>query len=306
MLTHDYSYAGCLSDAIKVNWRVEDVLGPHKSLDFSKPFLPESLARTETTPLLSPRERLRLNQIRGQSYLHILSVAEHFILPFVLDQARLSMGEDLTQIRALATFADEEAKHMHLFARFREEFDSGFPVSCGRVGNVVEIARTVLAHHPLAVAITNLMLEWMTQRHYLGSVRDEGATDLDPLFVSLLRHHWLEEAQHAKLDTLVIQRLADTEGAAGVAKAFDDFLSIVSFLDETLAAQVTYDVDALSRVTDRAFSADQLADIKAVQSRAFRHTFLVSGMTHPNFVKPTSELSADGAARVAVLAQALT
>ena len=39
----------------------------------------------------------------------------------------------------------------------------------------------------------------MTQLHYLDSVKDDG--DLDPLFKSLLRHHWMEEAQHAKLDT---------------------------------------------------------------------------------------------------------
>jgi hypothetical protein len=304
MLTHDYSYEACLGDAVKVNWRVEDVLGSHPKLDFDKPFLPESLARTHATPLKSSTERLRLNQIRGQSYLHILSVAEHFILPFVLDQARLALGQPLAQVRALASFADEEAKHMQLFARFREAFDAGFPVRCARVGKAADIAKSVLAHNDLAVALTNLMLEWMTQRHYVGSVRDEGSTDLDPLFVSLLRHHWLEEAQHAKLDTLIIEQLAEAGGEAGVAKAFDDFLAIVSLIDEALAVQLSFDVDALVRVAERAFSPDEVAALTAVQSKAFRHTFLLSGMMHPNFVKTISELSSAGATRVAVLAQA--
>ena len=110
----------------------------------------------------------------------------------------------------------------------------------------------------------------------------------------------------ARLTTLVLLKgLAEGEGAAGIAKAFDDFLAIVSMLNEVLAAQVSFDVDALVRASDRLFVPEEVAGIKAVQSRAFRHTFLLSGMTHPNFVTPISELSSDGAARVALFAQAL-
>ena len=40
MLTHNYTYEGAITDAIKVNWQVNDLIGPEKRLDFSKPFLP--------------------------------------------------------------------------------------------------------------------------------------------------------------------------------------------------------------------------------------------------------------------------
>jgi hypothetical protein len=39
----------------------------------------------------------------------------------------------------------------------------------------------------------------MTQRHYTESIKD--ARELDPQFKSMLHHHWMEEMQHAQLDT---------------------------------------------------------------------------------------------------------
>ena len=42
---HSYTYKGALEAATKINWRVEDLIGGDKQLDFTKPFLPESLAR---------------------------------------------------------------------------------------------------------------------------------------------------------------------------------------------------------------------------------------------------------------------
>ena len=35
-----------------------------------------------------------------------------------------------------------------------------------------------------------------------------------PTFVSIFKHHWIEEAQHAKLDVLVIDPLAESSPAA--------------------------------------------------------------------------------------------
>ena len=75
------------------------------------------------------------------------------------------------------------------------------------IGPSEAIGAEVLRHDPLAVALVILMIEWMTQQHYLGSIRDDG--DLDPLFKSLMKHHWMEEAQHAKLDTLIVEALAE-------------------------------------------------------------------------------------------------
>ena len=191
-----YSYQAALAASRRVNWRVEDIIGGDKRLDFSKPFMPESLARVESLDFLSAAEKRTLNQIKGNTYLCIFGVIEEFILPFVMDHARSQLQGDDYRLRALLQFAGEEAKHIHLFKRFREEFENGFGIDCGVIGPPEAIAQTVLAHDPLAVALAILQIEWMTQRHYLDSVKDD--QELDPQFKSLLKHHWMEEAQHTR------------------------------------------------------------------------------------------------------------
>src|SRR5690606_16306073 len=124
--------------------------------------------------------------------LAMFGLVEEFILPFVLDHARPLLNGDDFRVRALLQFAGEEAKHIHLFRRFRTTFARGFGEECAVIGPADEIGDFVLSHDPLSVAIAVLQIEWMTQAHYLESVR--GDDRLDPLFTSLLKHHWMEEA----------------------------------------------------------------------------------------------------------------
>jgi hypothetical protein len=304
MLSHSFTYESALADALKVNWRVEDLIGGDKTLDFGRPFLPEALAGVQSIGCLDAREKLVLNQIRGNSYLYLFGFVEEFILPFVLDQARTVVHDDPYELRALLAFADEEAKHMHLFRAFADQFKRGFKTRCDCIGPAREIAAAILKHSALGVILVTLHLEWMTQRHYLGSVKD--TEEIDPQFASLLRHHWMEESQHAKIDTLMTDKIASTLDAAGIQKGFDDYLAIGTMLDGGLSAQVGLDLEALSRALGRTFTDAEKAEITGAQGKSYRWTFLVSGMTHPNFTKTIGELSAAGAARVAEVAKALS
>src|SRR5262249_24107787 len=195
----------------------------------------ESFARVESMDFLTKEEQLLLNQIRGYGYLYTFGLVEEFILPFVLDHARPQLNEDDYRTRALLRFAGEEAKHIQLFKEFAAEFKNGFAAPCETIGPPQEIARAVLSHDTLGVALVILQIEWMTQRHYLDSVRNDGA--LDPQFKSLLRHHWMEEAQHAKLDTLMAEALADNrkpgESAAGTSAS----VALAALLDGSVRPQ---------------------------------------------------------------------
>jgi hypothetical protein len=301
MLKHNYEYGAILTDALKVAWKVEDLVGGDKKLNFNRPFLPDSLAGVNGIKCLNIAERLKLNQIRGNSYLYLFGFVEEFILPFVLQHAANHVHlEDKSAVRALVTFAEEEAKHQQLFQRFAEEFAAGFPVKCGVVGPAKDVAAVVLGHSALGVGLVTLMLEWMTQRHYMESVRTDEA--LDPLFSSLLRHHWMEEAQHAKLDTLLVDEVAQKAGPEGIKKGIDDVLAIGGAFDGLLAAQSKLDLEALSKVLNRQFTDAEREEISAAQVKAYRWTFLGSGLTHPNFIKTLTELSPEGAKRVAEVA----
>jgi len=298
------TYAECLRASEKIHWRVEDLIGGDRQLDFSRPFLPEGLARTQELTFLSPRERLVLNQIRGHEYLTMFGLVEEFILPFVMDHARRDLDGDDHRTRAFLTFAEEEAKHIHLFKEFRRAFQAGFRGQCDVIGPPQAVAKEVLSHPPLAVALVILHIEWMTQRHFQESVRDDA--DLDPCFKSLLRHHWMEEAQHAKLDAKMVEELAASMSADEIRAGLDGYAKIGAFLDDGLMQQVELNLRALERVLGAPLGLDEQTQYREVQRRALRWTYLGSGMTHPRFLETLQTLEPRARADVESMAPAFS
>ena len=284
-----YDYQDTIVAAQKVNWRIEDIIGGEKKLDFSKPFMPESLARVSGLSFLNADEKRILNQIRGHAYLAIFGLAEEFILPFVIDHIRPSLAEDDYRVRAFLQFASEEAKHIQLFKIFGDEFKANFGTECKVIGPPAEIAKAILAHEPLGIALAILHIEWMTQRHYIESVRDD--SDLDPQFKSLLKHHWLEEAQHAKLDSLMVETLAEAMSREMIERGVDEYLDIGKFLDEGGRQQTLFDLEALEAATGRVLNAAEREEFIEVQHQANRWTYIGTGMTHPKFLMSLERLS---------------
>jgi hypothetical protein len=295
-----YSFRDTLLASQRINWCVDDIINEDKRLDFSKPFLPESLARVDELAFLNADEKRILNQIRGHAYLVIFGLVEEFILPFVLDHVRPQLDGDDYRVRAFLQFAGEEAKHIQLFKRFHEEFRKGFDTGCAVIGPPAAVAEAVLSHQPLAVAITILHIEWMTQRHYVESIKDDH--ELDPQFKSLLRHHWLEEAQHAKLDTLIVEALAEGMSAAEIEKAVDEYLEIGAFLENGLKRQTRFDLKAFESAAGRKLSDAERTEFVRIQEQANRWTYLGSGMAHPNFLATLGKLNPESKKRIEQIA----
>lgn len=297
---HAYSYEKALAASHRANWQIEDVIGEDMPLDFAKPFLPEALARTDGMDFLSAGEKTVLNQIRGHNYLAIFGLVEEFILPFVLDHARPHLSGDDVRVRALLQFAGEEAKHIDLFKRFRAAFAKGFGTDCWAIGPPDAVAKAVLSHHPLGVALVILHIEWMTQRHFLESVKDDRA--IDPQFKSLLKHHWMEECQHAQLDTLMVEAIAEACDADEIARGIDGYLAIGGMIDGALRQQVAFDLESFERAVGRTLAPEEHERFAAAQTKAMRWTFLGSGMTHPNFTATLGHLSPAAQERIAGIA----
>ena len=301
-MNHGYTYQATLAASEGIRWRVEDIIGGDKRLDFTKPFMPEALARVEPLSFLTADEKLLLNQIRGNAYLCIFGLVEEFILPFVLDHARAELQPDDTRTRALLQFAGEEAKHIQLFKRFREEFERGFGFDCKVIGPPAEIARAILAHDPLAVALVTLHIEWMVQPHYVEGMKDNA--QLDPQFKSLLRHHWMEEVQHAKLDTLMVEGLAEGRDEQALMRAVEEYLEIGGFIDGGLMQQVEFDMQSFEAATGRELSEGERDEFRRVQRQANRWTYLGSGMTHAKVLETFGSLSPAARARIESVAPA--
>jgi hypothetical protein len=284
-----YDYKETIVASRRINWSIEDIIGGDKKLDFSKRFMPESLARVEGLAFLNDDEKRVLNQIRGHAYLAIFGLVEEFILPFVLDHVRPSLDKDDYRVRAFLQFASEEAKHIQLFKQFSKEFQDNFGTECKVIGPPAEVAKAVLAHDPLSVALVILHIEWMTQRHYIDSIRDD--QELDPQFKSLLKHHWLEEAQHAKLDTMMVEAIAEGKSEAEIQAAVDGYLDIGGFLDTGVRQQTLFDLEAFEAATGRTLNEAEREEFIEKQHQANRWTYIGTGMTHPKFMDTIAALS---------------
>ncbi|MGE5215897.1 MAG: hypothetical protein ACM3SP_02715 [Chloroflexota bacterium] len=298
----NYSYQGALETSERINWRIDDIIGGEKRLDFSKPFMAESLAQVSELSFLSSEEKRVLNQIRGHEYLAMFGLVEEFILPFAVDHAQAKLSGDDYRVRALLQFAGEEAKHIHLFKRFRQEFEAGFGSECSFIGPAEDVKKFVLSHSPLGVGIAILHIEWITLRHYIEGVRDN--QDLDPQFKSLLKNHWLEESQHTKLDTLIVEELAENASGKEIDRAFEEYGEIGAFIDEGIKQQTEFNVDAFTQATGRKLSKSEREKMTEAVLRGMRWTYLGTGMTHPNFLATVEHIKPQARAQIEQMAPA--
>jgi hypothetical protein len=301
-MQNHYSYQSILAASERIGWRVEDLIGGEKKLDFTKTFMPESLAQVKQLSFLSPQEQVTLNQIRGHEYLSMFGLVEEFILPYVVDHARPQLSGDDNRVRALLQFAGEEAKHIHLFKRFRQEFEEGFGIKCDFIGPAADISRFVLSHSPLGTGIAILHIEWITLRHYIEGVRD--SHDLDPQFKSLLKNHWLEESQHTKLDTLMVEDLVTHCTAKEIDQAFQEYGEIGSFIDQGIQQQAEFDVESFEQAARRNLSKSERQQVKDAVLKGMRWTYLGTGMTHPNFLATVEAIKPEAKQQIEEMAPA--
>jgi hypothetical protein len=303
MLSHDYSYPEILQNAIKVAWTESEVLDG-RDFDYSRRFLPDRLSGVNGIRCLNDREKLKLNQITGNAYCHLFAYVEEYIIPQALEAAQRDIYGDESRLRTLLLFAEDESKHQELFRRSTAMFERGFGVHCGLVPAREEVARVVLSKSRLCSYLLTSMIEWLTQTHYVEHVRDR--SDLDGLFRDLIKYHWMDEAQHAKIDSLLIDEIVGETSEEDREKAVDELLELGGAVDGLLSQQADLDLVSLEKAIGRTLSEKEKVEIKRNTHRAYRWTFLVSGLEHPNFVRIVSELTRRGPAKLEAVARALS
>jgi hypothetical protein len=303
MVSRSYSYADILQSSLKVAWTERQVL-EGKDFDYSKRFLPNGLTRVDDIRCLDDRDKLKLNQIMGNAYCHIFAYVEEYIIPQALEAAEKQVYGEETRLRTLLRFAEEETKHQELFRRSIALFERGFGVKCGLIPGREEVAKVVLGKSRLCSYLLTSMIEWCTQLHYVEHVRHRN--ELDGLFRDLLKYHWMDEAQHAKIDSLLIDELTREISEADREKAVDELLELGGAVDGLLSDQADLDMESLEKAVGRALSSAERAEIKKNTQRAYRWTFLVSGLEHPSFVQIVGELTSRGPGKLQAVTRALS
>lgn len=304
MQNRDPEYQSCINNSERVSWRIDDLLPKDAAIDFTRRILSDALTGTESLGCLSAEEKLLLNQIRSNSYAHLFLFLEEYVVELMSQRAGFVVHRNSTQMRALLRFSEEEIKHQQLFSRYTALFARGFKVTPALLNNQVEVARIILSKSHLAVLILNLHLELITQQHYLESIRDNQREDLDPLLCNMLKYHWFEEAQHARLDYLEAQKvLAEApEAAAALDSAMTEYAELLAGLRGVLVAQLELDIQTLEKAAGRAFTEDERKEIFTAQERSYVWTFIGVGMKAPLFLSRVRELSTAAEQRIIELA----
>jgi len=303
MLSHTYSYDECLHNSLKVAWKEEDVLR-NRDFDYSKRFLPNRLSGVDEITCLNQDEKRTLNQIIGNAYCHIFAFVEEFIVPQTLQEAQRDVYGEEARLRALIRFAEDETKHQQMFRRSMALFEKGFGIACGVIPGREEVAKVVLGKSRLCSLLLTSMIEWFTQLHYVEHVRSD--EQLDGLFRDLIKYHWIDEATHAKLDSLLINEICGPLSLAQREHAVEELLELGGAVDGLLSQQADLDIESLQQATRRTLTEPDRAEIRTNIQRAYRWTFLVSGLRHPTFVKIVGELTEQGQRRLEAAAEALS
>lgn len=70
--------------------------------------------------------------------------------------------------------------------------------------------------------------------------------------------------------------------------------------------RIGLNIEALEKVTGRTFTAAEKEEITTKTQRAWRWTFLVSGLEHPNVVKTVDALTTEGSGKIKKVAEVLS
>jgi hypothetical protein len=271
----------------------------------SKNIVPESWVRTQELEFLTAEEHRVLNHARAFSYAHLFGNYEEFIPLHLAGIAEQDWHDDRAHLRALLRFGDEEMKHQQLFLRTEAVLEECCGYSIGRYFDagkrrVAEFTDAILAYPPLPRSLMLLAFEWGSQRHYVDSVRDRGGVRSDPLYVDILKNHWIEENQHVKTGVLEIAELARTMSPGALSDAFDGVRGIAELIDETFVGQVEQEIETLERVRGRGFAEPKRTALRDALYTSMNAIWAQVALTHPRFVQLATELSKEGAAKLGI------
>lgn len=143
-----------------------------------------------------------------------------------------------------------------------------------------------------------MALELGSQCHYVESIRDQTEERGDPLYVEILKAHWIEETQHTKANMLEIAQLAQPLSPEAISTAFDQVMGIGGLVNATIVGQVTKELDTLQQVTGRTFTDTEATALRETLYQSLNTILCGVSLTDPGFMKVPLELSKEGASKL--------
>ena len=193
-------YAVAIDASKRVRWEIDRDVIRGREFDFSRKFLPDSLALIERFGHLNAEGRRLASQIQGRTYANMFGLVERFIGAKMLEVSREHWLGDQKALEALVRFTDEELKHQELFRRLEAMMAVQMPAGYAFLPEPNGVANAVLGKSTWSVLGLTCLIELFTQAHFRASIEPDGK--LSELWKDVFLFHWKEEAQHAILDEL--------------------------------------------------------------------------------------------------------
>lgn len=276
-------YARCIAASKRIRWDIDRDVIRDRTFDLTHKFLPDGLSLADELTFLSDAERRFLSQVQGRTYANMFGLVERFVSAKVVELTRAHSFGDQVAFEALVRFTDEELKHQELFRRIEALAAQGMPAGYTFAAQPNEVAAFVLSKCTWAVLALTCHVELLSQAHYRGSIGT--SPDLSELFKDVFLYHWREESQHANLDELEWLREDARMDAAGRDAAIGDLIALVGAVDQILQAQASADAHYFMRVIRGSQDAPRAAEVEHAVLKAYRWTYIVSGMLEPRFSK---------------------
>jgi hypothetical protein len=276
-------YKKCLVNSRKVNWDIDQDVIRFRTLDTRQKYLPDSLSKVNEILFLSADEQRFLSQVQGRTYAYIFGLVERFINTKILELGNEHALGNQVVLEAMVQFSKEELKHQELFRRVEVLADATLPPGYKMMADPNEVARAVLSKSTWSVLALTCLIELFTQAHYKESISSE--KNVSQLFKDIFKYHWLEEAQHARIDELEWERVHACLGEEELDQGVSDLIDLVAAVDGILQAQAQADADYFVANISRSFSQQTATAISRHILKAYRWQYIVSGVQIERFQK---------------------
>lgn len=290
-IQHDTNFEQLINISEKVNWRLDDIIPKSAKFDFSKNLLPHAFFPLDEFSFLEQSQKLMYNHILSYSYLNVFELSEEFIIGMALELAQDQFHENRNAGRALSRFCDEELKHQEMFRRARNLLQANYQTKLQALENYHEISDFILGHSKPATLLLTIHLELITQAHYLDGVKDDQG--IDPLFCYILKHHWIEECQHIKIDILEFNRLVADLNPIELESIFEEYSQMIIAFVHTLSAQATLNIDDFESETNQQLAADHRQKLLRFTHAAYCNGLLKYGFKHAHFIRILGDIYSD-------------
>ena len=281
-------YAKCIAASKRIRWDIDQNVIRGREFDVAKKFLPDGLSKVHELAFLSGADQRFLSQIQGRTYANIFGLVERFICAKVLELSHEHFLGDQVALEALVRFSDEELKHQELFRRIEEMTAAQMPDGYEFLPQPNEVAKAVLGKSTWAVLGLTLHIELFTQVHYKESIADD--VNLSELWKDVFLFHWKEESQHAIMDELEWKREDSKLSATEREQAVTDLIELVGAVDGILQLQAKHDATYFVANCERAFGVEEMEQIQQTILKAYRWTYIISGVQVPQFSKVLGSL----------------